>query len=297
MTLLELPDIGQYVHMFAHSPCFMYILPERFSFLWQISEWYHSHSLNVSLLIMRYRRLPNQIHPGFFILRTYALWNNNRIVLVAVLSAFFVSHMRTPHPSSCPSKATIVSSISLLLVAGATSDGLCSHFSLTIILFTIFAPLSQSWLARSQASQAASGTLMLSNSSCLLFLCLCFNLVCSPQLGACNVDSRWLMLSQGLVCLTIIRAIQSWRSSKGLLYIMLVKHNIFYYACGLRESCLTHASVLISDDYRFKVFSAVNIILPMLQLDVRRQYPSIRCSHWCFADVFHILLPRKVCTS
>ncbi|KAG1809173.1 uncharacterized protein BJ212DRAFT_620635 [Suillus subaureus] len=37
----------------------------------------------------------------FFILRTYALWNNNRIILVAMLSALLVSHMRAPHPSSC----------------------------------------------------------------------------------------------------------------------------------------------------------------------------------------------------
>ncbi|KAG2038798.1 hypothetical protein BDR03DRAFT_953583 [Suillus americanus] len=33
----------------------------------------------------------------FFILRTYALWNKNRILLVAMLSAFFVSSQSTHH--------------------------------------------------------------------------------------------------------------------------------------------------------------------------------------------------------
>ncbi|KAG1873937.1 hypothetical protein F4604DRAFT_1766021, partial [Suillus subluteus] len=42
-----------------------------------------------------------------------------------------------------------------------------------------------------------------------------------------------------LISLTLVRVIQSWRSAKGPLYTILVKHNIFYYACGLRESELT----------------------------------------------------------
>ncbi|KAG2040854.1 hypothetical protein BDR03DRAFT_68183 [Suillus americanus] len=36
----------------------------------------------------------------FFVLRTYALWNKNRILLVVMLSTLFVSHMPSPHPSS-----------------------------------------------------------------------------------------------------------------------------------------------------------------------------------------------------
>jgi len=147
-----------------------------------------------------FRMISLTLSECFFILRTYALWNNNRIVLVAVLSAFF---------------ATIVSSISLLLVAGATSDVMTSTI-----------PGIPGCFRHAHVVQ----------------FFLPFILVFVFQLG--------------LVCLTIIRAIQSWRSSKGLLYIMLVKHNIFYYACGL-------------------LFSAVNIILPMLQLDMYSIYSSL----------------------
>ncbi|KAG1840617.1 hypothetical protein F4604DRAFT_1961346 [Suillus subluteus] len=59
----------------------------------------------------------------------------------------------------------------------------------------------------------------------------------------------------GLVCLTITRVIQSWRSAKSPLYAMLVKHNIFYHVCGL-------------------LFSAVNVLLPMLLLDMYSVYSS-----------------------
>jgi hypothetical protein len=55
-------------------------------------------------------------------------------------------------------------------------------------------------------------------------------------------------LSLGLVSLTLIRAMQEWRAVNGPLYNILVKHNIFYYACGLRESRHTFISVHISDD-------------------------------------------------
>ncbi|OJA17502.1 hypothetical protein AZE42_09410 [Rhizopogon vesiculosus] len=40
-----------------------------------------------------------------------------------------------------------------------------------------------------------------------------------------------LAIELGLLCLTLIRAIQSWRTGNAL-YSVLLKHNIFYYACG-----------------------------------------------------------------
>ncbi|KAG1866013.1 hypothetical protein F4604DRAFT_1780097 [Suillus subluteus] len=51
-----------------------------------------------------------------------------------------------------------------------------------------------------------------------------------------------------LVSLTRVCVIQSWRSAEGPLYAILVKHNIFYYTCSLRESELTYVSMLIGDD-------------------------------------------------
>ncbi|KAG1799955.1 uncharacterized protein BJ212DRAFT_144962 [Suillus subaureus] len=135
----------------------------------------------------------------FFILRTYALWNNNRIVLVAMLSALF---------------ATIVSSISLLLAGGITSEVTASAIS-----------------GIPGCSRTPHG---------IRFLPFMLTFVC--QLG--------------LVCLTIISVIQSWRSAKGPLYAMPVKHNIFYYACGL-------------------LFSAVNILFSAPLLDMYPVYSSL----------------------
>jgi hypothetical protein len=55
--------------------------------------------------------------------------------------------------------------------------------------------------------------------------------------------------SPGLLCLTLIRAIQSWRSANSHLYTVLVKHNIFYYVCGLCESMfLGHFSCSSNND-------------------------------------------------
>ncbi|KAG2032392.1 hypothetical protein BDR03DRAFT_1002648 [Suillus americanus] len=139
----------------------------------------------------RHRCPPDEIHTGFFILRTYALWNNNRIVLVAMLSALF---------------ATVVSSIGILLVAGATS-----------VVMTSTIP-------------GIPG---------------CFRSPPVVRFFLPFIIVFVFVFQLGLVCLTIIRVIQSWRSANSALYPMLVKHNIFYYACSL-------LSVLISDDYCFK---------------------------------------------
>ncbi|KAJ8580921.1 hypothetical protein M405DRAFT_833369, partial [Rhizopogon salebrosus TDB-379] len=49
----------------------------------------------------------------------------------------------------------------------------------------------------------------------------------------------------GLLSLTLIRATQSWRTVRNALYAVLLKHDVFYYACGL-------------------FFSAVNILTSLL---------------------------------
>ncbi|KAG2067964.1 hypothetical protein BDR04DRAFT_821438 [Suillus decipiens] len=136
----------------------------------------------------------------FFILRTYALWNNNKILFVALLSTLFVF---------------VVSSIILLLVAGGSSGATASAF-----------PGIPGCYWGSKDVRFISP----------------FVLMCGFQLG--------------LVCLTMINILRSWRSAKGPLYVMLMKHNLFYYACGL-------------------VFSAVNIFLPILLLDEYPVYSSI----------------------
>ncbi|KAG2367128.1 hypothetical protein BDR07DRAFT_362956 [Suillus spraguei] len=49
----------------------------------------------------------------------------------------------------------------------------------------------------------------------------------------------------GLMILTLIRAIQSWRMNSGHLYDVLVNHNIFYYACGLLFSVINIFTLLL----------------------------------------------------
>ncbi|KAG1835768.1 hypothetical protein DFJ58DRAFT_750060 [Suillus subalutaceus] len=119
-----------------------------------------------------------------FVLRTYALWNNNRIILRVMLSAFF---------------AVVVACVVLDLT---TADA--SHVTISAI------PGIQGCY-RSSAVQV----------SIMFILLLAFQL--------------------GLISLTIIRAVQTWRVVNGPLYDILVKHNIFYYTCAL---LLTAVNVL-----------------------------------------------------
>ncbi|KAG1842624.1 hypothetical protein F4604DRAFT_1960835 [Suillus subluteus] len=125
----------------------------------------------------------------FFVLRTYALWNSSRIVLVAMLSTLF---------------AIIVTFTSICLSAIATS-----HVTTSVV----------------------PGITGCYRSSTSVQFLMPFLLLFVFQLG--------------LVTLTLIRAFQTWRTSNGGMHAVLVKHNIFYYACGL-------------------FLSAVNVLAPVM---------------------------------
>ncbi|KAG2110021.1 hypothetical protein BD769DRAFT_95826 [Suillus cothurnatus] len=130
----------------------------------------------------------------FFVLRTYALWNNNRILLKAMLST-------------------------LLVVV-------------VLSFITTFTPIVTSY---SSASLIPS---------------------CHQNLGSFSFFmpfTLFFVFQLGLVFLTLIRTIQNWRSDVGPLYTLLVKHNIFYYACGL-------------------LLSAVNILIPVVLLSDSGSY-------------------------
>ncbi|KAG1788939.1 uncharacterized protein HD556DRAFT_834697 [Suillus plorans] len=117
----------------------------------------------------------------FFVLRTYALWNSNKIVLVAMLSALF---------------AVMASFI-----------GIC------------FGAIVTSYVTTS----AIPGITGCYRSSTRVQFFLPFLLSFIFQLG--------------LVSLTLIRVVQTWwRASNNNTHAVLVKHNIFYYVCGLCES-------------------------------------------------------------
>ncbi|KAG1835986.1 hypothetical protein DFJ58DRAFT_192273 [Suillus subalutaceus] len=112
----------------------------------------------------------------FFILRTYTLWNKNRILLVAMLSTFFtfiIASFGVEFTAIVPA-AYVTSAI-----PGITG---CYHSSTSFQFFIPFLLLS--------------------------------------------------VFQLGLVMLTFVRAVRSWRMNSSHLYVVLVKHNVFYYSCG-----------------------------------------------------------------
>ncbi|KAG1850049.1 hypothetical protein C8R48DRAFT_676848 [Suillus tomentosus] len=127
----------------------------------------------------------SNIYACLFVLRTCALWNNNRIILIAILS-------------------TIVA-IGIWLTTVATT----SHVTNSVIPD----------LTGCHRSSGSFSFIM------QFIVLLVFQLV--------------------LISLTLVRVVQSWRSAQGPLYAILLKHNIFYYACGL-------------------LLSAINILVPKL---------------------------------
>ncbi|KAG1718819.1 hypothetical protein EDB19DRAFT_1919958 [Suillus lakei] len=125
----------------------------------------------------------------FFVLRTYTLWNNNKIVLATMVTTFL---------------AVVISSISFAFATTAT------------------APWKTSVIPGITGCYQGSAVVQLF----IPFLLL-------------------LGLEFGLMCLTLIRAIQSWRSTNSHLYTVLVKHNIFYYACGVFFSVVNVLTLLL----------------------------------------------------
>ncbi|KAG2137033.1 hypothetical protein DEU56DRAFT_980762 [Suillus clintonianus] len=141
-----------------------------------------------------------------FVLRTYALWNRNRILLVAMLSA-------------------------LVAVIGASSG-------------IRFANLADSNVTTS-AIPGIAGCYWTSRS---IQFSIAFILLFVFQLG--------------LVSLTLIHVIQSWRMSTGHLYAILVNHNIFYYACGLFLSAGNIlVPILISDPACYSLLDDLQVCI------------------------------------
>ncbi|KAG2130770.1 uncharacterized protein EDB93DRAFT_69368 [Suillus bovinus] len=125
----------------------------------------------------------------FFVLRTYTLWNNNKVVLATMTITFI---------------AVVVSSISYAFATTATAPWTISGIP---------------------------GITGCYQSSAVVQLFIPFLLL--------------IGLEFGLLSLTLIRAIQSWRSNNSHLYAVLVKHNIFYYLCGLFFSGVNVLTLLL----------------------------------------------------
>lgn len=146
---------------------------------------------------------------SFFVLRTYALWNNNRIVLAALLTAF--------------------------LAAGVTSVGLFFGLSGTVPFQTSPIP-------------GISG--------------------CYQPSDSIGFFVPYILLSAlelGLISLTLVRALQTWQTANTHLFTVLLKHNIFYYACGLFCSVVNVlASLLLHHAYKAMFQDFQFIILAIL---------------------------------
>ncbi|KAG1803261.1 hypothetical protein EV424DRAFT_333441 [Suillus variegatus] len=65
--------------------------------------------------------------------------------------------------------------------------------------------------------------------------------------------------------LTLIRAIQNWRTNPSHLYVVLVNHNISYYACGFLFSVTNvFTSLLLKYCYHTMFYNFQFIILAIL---------------------------------
>ncbi|KAG1794556.1 uncharacterized protein HD556DRAFT_1536058 [Suillus plorans] len=155
----------------------------------------------------------------FFILRTYALWNRNRILLAAILGTFFVS-FQSNHRTQASGR-----SISQSFLAASVSITVDTTVSAAYTTSTI---------------PGITGCYQSSTSDRIFIPFLLFS-----------------MFELGLMILTLMRAIQSWRKNPSRLYVVLVNHNIFYYACALL--------ILFPE-----VFSVLNIFTSLLLQDTYR---------------------------
>ncbi|KAG2743801.1 hypothetical protein P692DRAFT_20838087, partial [Suillus brevipes Sb2] len=68
-------------------------------------------------------------------------------------------------------------------------------------------------------------------------------------------------LEFGLLSLTLIRVIYSWRTTNNCLFVVLLKHNIFYYACGLFFSAANILMSLLLHDAYNVMFEDVQIVI------------------------------------
>ncbi|KAG1895632.1 uncharacterized protein F5891DRAFT_1057352 [Suillus fuscotomentosus] len=159
----------------------LYIVTRYLPFVVLITDLYSAMLVNIS--------------SGFFILRTYALWNRNRILLVTLLGIFF---------------PFLVASVSI------------------IVDTTVSATYATSPIP------GITGCYQSSTSDRIFIPFLLFS-----------------VFGLGLMILTLIRAIHSWRRNPSHLYVVLVNHNIFYYACAFLFSTMNiFTSLLLQDTYR-----------------------------------------------
>ncbi|KAG1836451.1 hypothetical protein DFJ58DRAFT_865035 [Suillus subalutaceus] len=172
----------------------------------------HSLAEGNPLFLIGFGILSAVCSEGFFVLRTCALWNNNRILLAAML-------------------------VTVLSFIGASIG----------IVFTTTAPAAY-------ATSTIPGITGCYQSSTSFRLFIPFLLLAVFELG--------------LMTLTLIRAIQSWRINPSRLYVVLVRHNIFYYICGFLANVFT--SLLLHYSYHAILHDFQFMILAILATRMHR---------------------------
>jgi hypothetical protein len=140
-------------------------------------------------------------------------------------------------------------------------------------LLPLFAHIHSTFIVTIGAIQGIRGCYRTSSvikASITFILLSAFQLGWSPETNRNRKHASWLVFSPGLISLTLIRAVQSWRVVNGPLYDVLVKHNIFYYTFALRKlghTCFCARLMMILVPI---VLSALNVLTQTLFSKVRR---------------------------
>ncbi|KAG2068166.1 hypothetical protein BDR04DRAFT_1143935 [Suillus decipiens] len=174
---------------------------------------------------------------GLYIITRYAPF----IVLITIIYLGF-----TPNetPGKCRMVSNICSGFSMLSAIG--SEGFfilrtCTLWNNNRTLLTVMLVTVLAFVGASIGVTAATIAPAAYTTSTIPGITGCYR-----SSGSFQLFIPYLLLSAfelALMILTIVRAIQNWQMNSSHLYVVLVRHNIFYYICGFLFSV---ANILIS---------------------------------------------------
>ncbi|KAG1844395.1 hypothetical protein C8R48DRAFT_780256 [Suillus tomentosus] len=180
----------------------------------QGSAFYYLFAPSVYLLPPQDMHVADPIHPGVFILRTYVLWDRNKILLTAILGTYLVSSQSTHHTQ-------------------ASGRSISQSFLAATIVIAIDANISAAYAT--SPIPGITGCYQNSMTTDRIFI---------PFL-------LFSVFELGLIIITLIRAIQGWRRTPCRLYVVLVNHNIFYYASAFFFATMNmFTSLFLQASYR-----------------------------------------------
>ncbi|KAG1803275.1 hypothetical protein EV424DRAFT_1351558 [Suillus variegatus] len=189
----------------------LYIVTRYLPFILLIINLYMSFTPNENLV--KCGMLVN-ITSGFFIIRTYVFWNKNKILLAAILVTYLVSSKSTHHTQA----------------SGKSISQLCLVGSVSIIIDTTVS--------------AAYATIPIPGVTG------CYQSSTSDQIFIPFVIfSVFGLGNQEHIC--VQTPADSWRRNQSHLYVVLMNHNILYYACVLLFSVMNiFTALLLQDSYQ-----------------------------------------------